>query len=219
MSARYLRGITPARLVNPIVDRMPTSDACDEGPRMELPVSLPRPKTQKLDATAAAVPPLEPAGTRFMSYGLRVVPRIELTVSIGENAHSAMFDLARTMAPAFLMRATRNASLLDTNPLRVMEPLALCRPLVSKLSFTIAGMQWSGPVRPDFLNFASCASASAIALGLVATIALSGGSFLSFAAIRSRYALTRSWQVSCSLLIAAWIFAIVVSSISNAGAA
>src|SRR5215510_1638294 len=110
---------------------MPTSDACDEGPRMELPVSLPRPMAPKFDATAAAVPPLDPAGTRFISYGLRVVPKIELTVSIGENAHSAMFDLARTMAPAALMRATRNASLLDTNPLSVIEPLALCRPIVS----------------------------------------------------------------------------------------
>src|SRR5262245_66196424 len=106
---------------------MPTSDACDEGPRMELPVSLPRPMAPKLDATAAAVPPLEPAGTRSRSYGLRVVPRIELTVSLGEKAHSAMFDLASTIAPALLIRATRNASFPDTNPFSAMEPLALCR--------------------------------------------------------------------------------------------
>ncbi len=43
MSASRLSGITPPRLVNPIVERMPTSAWCDEGPRIELPVSLPRP--------------------------------------------------------------------------------------------------------------------------------------------------------------------------------
>src|SRR5262249_11222247 len=35
---------------------------CDDGPRIELPVSVPRPTAPKLAATAAAVPPLEPAG-------------------------------------------------------------------------------------------------------------------------------------------------------------
>ncbi len=64
MSASRLSGITPARLVSPIVDRMPTSAWWDEGPRMELPVSLPRPAAPKLAATAAAVPPLDPAVTR-----------------------------------------------------------------------------------------------------------------------------------------------------------
>ena len=33
---------------------MPTSALCDDGPRIELPVSLPRPTRPKLDATAAA---------------------------------------------------------------------------------------------------------------------------------------------------------------------
>ena len=56
-----------------------------------------------------------------------------------------MFDLARTMAPASLIRFTWNASLLDTNPWSASDPLALCRPMVSKLSLTIVGMQWSGP--------------------------------------------------------------------------
>ena len=48
---------------------------------------------------------------------MRVVPRIELTVSFGLNANSAMFDLASTIAPAALMRLTRNASLSETKPL------------------------------------------------------------------------------------------------------
>jgi hypothetical protein len=62
----------PSRLVSPIVGRMPTSAVCDEGPRIELPVSEPSPTVPKLAETAAAVPPLEPAGTRFSAYGLNV---------------------------------------------------------------------------------------------------------------------------------------------------
>ena len=72
MSARRLSGATPARLVNPIVERMPASAWCAEGPRIELPVSLPRPTVPKLAATAAAVPPLEPAVTRSSAYGFLV---------------------------------------------------------------------------------------------------------------------------------------------------
>ncbi len=64
MSRSKLRGITPSRLVSPIVERIPTRARWDEGPRIELPVSLPRPMSPKLAATPEAVPPLEPAGTR-----------------------------------------------------------------------------------------------------------------------------------------------------------
>ncbi len=56
--------MTPSRLVSPRVERMPTRARCDDGPRIELPVSVPRPATPKLAATPEAVPPLEPAGTR-----------------------------------------------------------------------------------------------------------------------------------------------------------
>ncbi len=115
ISAAKLSGMTPDRLVSPMVDRMPTSAWCADGPRIELPVSVPSPARPKLAATAAAVPPLEPAVTREGSYGLRVYPgSSEPTVSSGLNANSAMFDLASTMAPAALMRATWNASLAGT---------------------------------------------------------------------------------------------------------
>ena len=72
MSASNDSGITPLRLVSPIVERMPTSAWCDEGPRIELPVSLPSPAAPKLAATAAAVPPLDPAVTRSSAYGFLV---------------------------------------------------------------------------------------------------------------------------------------------------
>src|SRR5476649_1369697 len=62
---------------------------------MESPVSLPNPTSPKLAAIAAAVPPLEPAVARSRAYGFFVYPgRIELTVSTGLKAHSAMFDCA-----------------------------------------------------------------------------------------------------------------------------
>ena len=78
-----------------------------------------------------------------------------------------MFDFASTIAPASLMRLTRNASLFDTNPWSDSEPPALCRPIVSKLSLTMAGTQWSGPASPLWRNRRSRSSASFSAFGLV----------------------------------------------------
>ena len=89
---------------------------------------------------------------------------MELTVSYGVNAHSAMFDLARTMAPAALTRFTWKASFDETKPSRASDPLALCSPMVSKLSLTIIGTQWSGPEGPEWRNRASRASASSLSL-------------------------------------------------------
>jgi hypothetical protein len=98
MSRFRNNGTIPSRLVSPIVERIPTKLVCEDGPRIELPVSDPRPTAPK---TAAAVPPLEPAGTRSSAYGFRVYPgSTELTVSKGLQANSAMLDLARTRAPA-----------------------------------------------------------------------------------------------------------------------
>src|SRR5580692_4979748 len=94
-----------------MVERIPARDWCDAGPRMESPVSLPKPTSPKLAAIAAAVPPLDPAVTRSSAYGFLVYPgRIELTVSMGLKAHSAILDFASTIAPAALTLATRNAS-------------------------------------------------------------------------------------------------------------
>ena len=61
ISARKLSGTTPVRLTKPMVERMPTRLWCDDGPRIELPVSVPNPTAPKLAAIAAAVPPLDPA--------------------------------------------------------------------------------------------------------------------------------------------------------------
>ena len=55
----------PSRLVAPIVDRIPTSALCDAGPRIELPVSVPRPAAPRFAATAAAVVAYFYIGTFF----------------------------------------------------------------------------------------------------------------------------------------------------------
>ena len=97
----------PSRLVSPWVERIPTSAVWEAGPRMEFPVSVPSPTSPRFAATAAAVPPLDPAVTRFRAYGLKVHPgRMEPTVSMAVKANSARLDLARTMAPASRIRRT-----------------------------------------------------------------------------------------------------------------
>src|SRR6516165_6906836 len=173
-------GTMPSRLVSPIVDRIPTRLVWDDGPRIELPVSVPRPTAPKLAAIAAAVPPLEPAGTRSSAYGLRVYPgNIELTVSNGLQANSAMFDLASTTAPASRSLRTWNASLGGTDPFNDSDPAVVGMSAVLKLSLTISGTQCSGPAKPDCANLASSASAVARAFGLIMIIAFSAGPFLS----------------------------------------
>ena len=65
--------------------------------------------------------------------------RIELTVSYGENASSAMFDFARTIAPASSSRLTIVASSRGVHPRSASDPAVVCRPAVWKLSFTMSG--------------------------------------------------------------------------------
>ena len=59
------------------------------------------------------------------------MPAIELTVSYGLKAHSAMFDFARMMAPAARIRCTMNASVAGMNHFIASEPPVVCRSLVS----------------------------------------------------------------------------------------
>ncbi len=57
-------GITPARLVSPTVGLMPTTPQSEDGQTIEPSVSVPRAAAQRLAATAAAEPELEPQGLR-----------------------------------------------------------------------------------------------------------------------------------------------------------
>ncbi len=56
-----LAGMTPAREVRPMVGLSPMQEQWEAGPRVLSPVSVPSAATPKPAATAAALPPLEPA--------------------------------------------------------------------------------------------------------------------------------------------------------------
>ena len=176
MSRSKESGITPSRLVSPIVDRIPTSARRDEGPRIELPVSLPSPIRPKPAATPDAVPPLEPAGTRSSAYALRVVSKDELTDWRGLKAHSAMFVLATTTAPASRMRRTMKASSGGVLFASAIEPPVVTMSWVSKLSLTSMGTQKRGPGSSPAARAASSASARSRAAGFTTVIALSRSS-------------------------------------------
>src|SRR6185369_1519181 len=130
-----------------------------------------------------------------------------------------MFDFARMIAPAARIFRTIAASRVGIQPFNASDPAVVCKSFVSKLSFTIIGMQCSCPVSPSVRYRLSSESAIARAFGLIVTIALIAGPFLSYAAMRSRYMCTSDLQVSVFALSAACTCAIVVSSRRNGGVA
>ena len=62
-----------------------------------------------MTATAAALPPLEPPGTRARSWGLRVGPNAEFSVE-DPMANSSRLVLPTTTPPAAAIRRTTVAS-------------------------------------------------------------------------------------------------------------
>ena len=76
---------------------------------MDPPVSEPSASEAKPAATAAADPPLDPPGTRLVSWGLRVGPKAEFSVD-EPMANSSRLVLPTTTAPAALRRCTTVAS-------------------------------------------------------------------------------------------------------------
>ncbi len=75
---------------------------------MEPPVSDPSATGANPAATAAALPPEEPPGTRSKSHGLRVGPKAEVSVE-PPKANSSMFSLPMGMAPARRVFSTQVA--------------------------------------------------------------------------------------------------------------
>ena len=84
---------------------IPTTPHSAAGWRMEPPVSEPRARSAKPAATAAAEPPLEPPGTRLVSWGLRVGPNAEFSVE-EPMANSSRLVLPTMTAPAARRRST-----------------------------------------------------------------------------------------------------------------
>lgn len=75
-------GITPLRLVKPVVGLIPTRPVTLAGPLTEADVSVPKPNTAKFAVTAAAVPLLDPEASRLRLYGFNVKPPKELYPSL-----------------------------------------------------------------------------------------------------------------------------------------
>src|SRR3989449_9701558 len=97
-------GTIPARLINPTVGLIPTSEFAFDGQTTEPSVSVPTPIAARFAAIAAPVPELEPHGLRSSTYGFFVCPPRPLhpLVDFVERkfAHSLRFVLPRITAPA-----------------------------------------------------------------------------------------------------------------------
>ncbi len=124
-------------------------------------------------ASAAADPPLDPAGDRSRFQGLRVLPKRRLVVN-PVWANAGVFDLPTTMAPAARSRATtRPSAVADGASASQSLPIVVGMPATSIRSFTRTGSPASGP-----LGSTRSASASA-SCARSATTAFSGGSWAS----------------------------------------
>ena len=119
-------GITPARLTNPSVGLIPTTELTDAGQTIEPSVSVPTATAARLAAMAAADPELEPQGETSRMYGLRHCPPRALhpLEERGERklAHSLMFVLPRSTAPASRSRRTTKASRRGRESMRARDP-------------------------------------------------------------------------------------------------
>ena len=89
----------PYRLIRPYVGFRPTTPHSDAGWRTLPPVSVPRAHTASPAATAAALPPLEPPGTRAGSHGLWTGPNAEFSLD-EPIANSSQFVLPTSTAPS-----------------------------------------------------------------------------------------------------------------------
>src|SRR5579871_1317060 len=97
--------INPYRLTRPYVGSSPTTPQKAAGWRIDPPVSDPSAATARFAATAAALPPDDPPGTRERSRGLWTgeYPEFSFDEPI---ANSSQFVLPRMIAPASSRRCT-----------------------------------------------------------------------------------------------------------------
>ena len=98
-SSDEANAIIPKRLHDPYVGLRPTIPQSAAGWRIEPPVSVPIAHGALPAATAAALPPLEPPGTRARSHGLSTGPKAEFSFD-EPIANSSWFVLPSSGAPA-----------------------------------------------------------------------------------------------------------------------
>src|SRR2546426_3011902 len=117
---------------------MPTIPHMAAGWRIEPPVSVPRAHSARPAATAAALPPEEPPGTRFRSHGLSTAPKVEFSFD-DPIANSSWLVFASSAAPAPVRRETAVAVYGGRYPSRIREPDWLGTPSVQNRSLTASG--------------------------------------------------------------------------------
>src|SRR4051812_48441971 len=126
---------------------------------MDPPVSDPSPNGANPAATAAALPPLEPPGTRAGSWGLRVGPNAEFSVEL-PMANSSRLVLPTGMAPAARSRETTVASYGGPHPWRMRDEHVGGMPRVHGLSLRARGTPAGGPGSPPAATRRSTSAAS-----------------------------------------------------------
>src|SRR5437667_8011927 len=111
---------------------------------MDPPMSVPSSKLVNPHATAVAGPPDDPPGTRDVSHGLFVVPKISLYVWRSPD-HRGTFVLPKTMAPAAFRRVTATASCAGTWSVSSTAPPVERTPSTSMASLIVIGSPCSDP--------------------------------------------------------------------------
>src|SRR5206468_8876302 len=110
---------------------MPTTPHNAAGCLIDPPVSDPNASDANPAAVAAALPPLDPPGTRDVSRGLRVGPKAEFSVD-EPIANSSRLVLPITMAPASCRRVMAVASYGGRHPARIFDEHVVGMPRVQK---------------------------------------------------------------------------------------
>ena len=121
----------------------PTSPHHAAGMRIEPAPSEPSAAPTSPAATAAPLPPLEPPVVRCRSQGLRVTPKVAVSVN-GHSVISGTFVLPMITAPASRSRRTTSAS-AAAGASRALVPHAVSSPATSMSSLTAIGTPSSGP--------------------------------------------------------------------------
>src|SRR6185437_6880430 len=123
-------GTIPVRLMRPSVGLKPTIELALDGETIEPSVSVPTAMTQRLAASAAPDPELDPEGLRSSAYGSFVCPPRPLQPDDEcvdrKFAHSLRFVLPRMTAPAARRRAATNESRAAMLSANAREPAVVC---------------------------------------------------------------------------------------------
>mmetsp|Transcript_793 Transcript_793/g.3061 ORF Transcript_793/g.3061 Transcript_793/m.3061 type:complete len:219 (+) Transcript_793:827-1483(+) len=134
----------PCLLTNPKVGFNPTTPQNEAGCLMLPPVSLPRAATHCPDATAAALPPLLPPGTRDKSHGFFVLPVAPVPVVL-PIPNSSMFVLPSKTHPAFFSCVNTVASYGLLWFARSLDPAVVNPSVTQMLSLIAMGIPARGP--------------------------------------------------------------------------